>query len=231
MKTYNTEPKSTADVVFSTDTSKKIVSSILNGKLPFPFGGKTAICLFGTYGTGKTAYADIFCNEYESIRSGVACSANVTFISCDSSNNITQLIKNCENIRSYVSLNSTGYHYFIFDEVDNLTQEAQRKLKSFLNHSDIITVMTTNYVHKLDNGLRNRCHSINFNAASDTQYLNRLKAILRVNRLPIPSDELLLSKITGAGGSWRDILSQAFFLSESMTPNEKCKRTPNMRLV
>jgi replication-associated recombination protein RarA len=214
MKKYNTEPKTTADMVFSNQTSKTMVSSILNGKLPFPFGGKTAICLFGTYGTGKTAYAGIFCNEYESIRAGSHCDANVTFVACDSSSNISQIIKDCERIRTFVSLNYTNIHYFIFDEVDNLTQGAQRKLKSFLNNSGIIAVMTTNYVNRLDKGLKNRCHMISFNAGSDKQYLDRLKFLLDCNNFAIPSDELLLSKIRNAEGSWRDILSQVFFLSE-----------------
>ena len=60
---YNFTPKSTNDMVFSNTTSKTLIHNILKGDLPFPRNGVSGLLFYGVYGTRKTTYADVFCNE------------------------------------------------------------------------------------------------------------------------------------------------------------------------
>lgn len=212
-----TQPNSTADMVFADNISETLVRALIDQTLPFPIAGKSAMLLYGTFGSGKTTYASIFCRDFERQRSGQEDIA-IEFVSCDSTESITQILKRCEQIRERVSFSGSGLHYFVFDEVDNLTPEAQRRLKAFLNHNNIVCVLTTNYVHRVDDGVKSRCHVVNFNATQTASYLPRVKQIIRQNRLPMPSDAELLEKIENADGDWRDIVSHVMYLCNSMQP-------------
>ncbi|MBO6898132.1 MAG: AAA family ATPase [Shimia sp.] len=214
----NTNPKTTADMVFADSVSETLVRALLNQTLPFPIAGKSAVLLYGTFGSGKTTYADIFCRDFEEQRGGSRDDTVIDFVSCDSTENITQILKRCESIRETISFNTSGLHYFVFDEVDNLTNEAQRKLKAFLNYSNIVCVLTTNYVDKVDDGVKSRCHMVNFNATDTANYLHRVKQIIRQNRLPMPSDAQLLAKIENADGDWRNIVPYVMYLCNSLQP-------------
>lgn len=218
-----TNPQTTADIVFADSTSETLVHALINQVIPFPIGGKSAVLLYGTFGSGKTTYAPIFCKDLERQRSGQEDVA-IEYISCDSTENITQILKRCEHIRELVSFNSSNLHYFIFDEVDNLTLEAQRKLKAFLNHPNIVCVLTTNYVDRVDAGVKSRCHKVNFNATQTANYLPRIKQIIRQNNLPMPSDAALLDKIENADGDWRDIVPYVMYLCNSLPPTPPKQR-------
>lgn len=229
---YNTDPKTTTDMVFAEQTSETIIRNILSQKLPFPMAGKTGLLFYGTFGTGKTTYAEIFCNDFDEVVAGGDAQPFIEFVACDSSEKINTIIKRCESIRSLMPINLSPYHYFIFDEVDNLTKEGQRKLKSFLNHSNIVCVLTTNYLHEVDDGLRNRCHAINFNAAATADYLPRIKQVLANNNLPVPNDAVLTTLIENAEGSWRDIIGYVLNASANL-PNHvpPPHRPPQLRVV
>lgn len=203
---YNTTPTLTTQIVFADSTSETLVKNIISGKMPFPLSGKSAVLLYGAFGTGKTTYARIFCNDFEAARVGTTEDAVIEYISCDSTESITQILTRCSKQRELVSFNRSGFHYFVFDEVDNLTAIAQRKLKAFLNYTNIVCVLTTNYVEKVDVGVRSRCFSINFNASDTANYLQRLKSIIRENKLPMPSDAALTQQIELAEGDWRDLV-------------------------
>jgi DNA polymerase III delta prime subunit len=203
---YNTTPTTTAQMVFANSTSEALATNLISGKIPFPLSGKSAVLLYGAVGTGKSTYARIFCNDFETARGGVVEDTMIEYVSCDSTENITQILSRCSKQRELVSFNRSGYHYFVFDEVDNLTDEAQRKLKAFLNYTNIVCVLTTNYVEKVDVGVRSRCFNINFNASDTANYLHRLKTIIRENNLPIPTDAVLTQQIALAEGDWRDLV-------------------------
>jgi len=51
------KPTSLDDFVISDAASKQQLEAIVSGKLPFPLFGKNSICLWGTYGTGKSTLA------------------------------------------------------------------------------------------------------------------------------------------------------------------------------
>ena len=70
-----------------------------------------------------------------------------------------------------LSFNASGKHYYIFDEVDNLTKTAQAGLKTTLNSQRGIFILTTNNISQLDKGVKDRCVLVEMNAAIDAEYL------------------------------------------------------------
>lgn len=223
---YKTDPLSTSDMVFGSDTTQSTLNAILSRRLPFPQSGKNSLLLYGSFGTGKTTYAPIFCKEFEQAIGDPTAEPFVETIACDSTAKIDAILKRCERIRSLVP--QTGsYHYFVFDEVDNLTSDAQQRLKSFLNHSNIICVLTTNYVQKVDKGLRDRCYQLAMNAASDTQIALRVHKVLSQNQMRI-DDNALNEIISNSDGSMRDIVPIALAAAVSL---KRVKPTKALRVV
>lgn len=223
---YKTDPLSTSDMVFGSDTTQSTLNAILSRRLPFPQSGKNSLLLYGSFGTGKTTYAPIFCKEFEQAIGDPTAEPFVETIACDSTAKIDAILKRCERIRSLVPQTSS-YHYFVFDEVDNLTSDAQQRLKSFLNHSKVICVLTTNYVQKVDKGLRDRCYQLAMNAASDAQIALRVHKVLSQNQMRI-DDQMLTDIISNSDGSMRDIVPFALAAAVSL---KRVKPTKALRVV
>jgi DNA polymerase III delta prime subunit len=72
---------------------------------------------------------------------------------------------------------ASGKHYYIFDEVDNLSKTAQAGLKTTLNSQRGTFILTTNNISQLDKGVKDRCVLVEMNAATDAEYL-ALAAVL-----------------------------------------------------
>ena len=176
-------PKSTNDVVFSNPTSKMTIHNILNGKLPFPKNGIGELLFYGVYGSSKTTYADIFCNEIEFIRVGPLGKPFFHKIDCGKETNFVKTIQSYEPSCNWARITYSNLIYFIFDEVDNLKLEWQRSLKTFMNRQDIVCVLNTNHLNRVDDGVRDRYYEIDFNAANADDYLPRLRQLIAEHNL------------------------------------------------
>jgi len=198
-------PKQVSDVVFHTDVERDKIKDIVKGYLPFPFAGKNGILLYGRWGTGKTTLARLLPDEIEQGKGGgdavyeyIRCMQGVT--------GVTVMLKITEAAK-FVSLLHSGLHYFVIDEVDNLTESAQASLKSAINYPNTVFVLTTNHIDKIDKGIINRCHEIDFNAAPPESWLplaNRMLGDMGVH--DVCQDALLEVIATGKGAA-RDILT------------------------
>jgi DNA polymerase III delta prime subunit len=108
------------------------------------------------------------------------------------------------------------------DEVDNLTKLAQQSLKSALNTSRGLFVLTTNNVSELDKGLLDRCVLVEMNAAEPTAYLETARAIVKVSNATLSDDELMPT-IKAANGSFRNLFHNVGRLArrkgQQPTPN------------
>ena len=105
----NFTPKKTSEMVFSNNTSRTTIHGILDGELPFPKNGISGLLFYGVYGSGKTTYADIFCNELEIIRGRQQGTANVHSIDCGKVTNFSKLTKLCLLLKgptTFISQNS-----------------------------------------------------------------------------------------------------------------------------
>lgn len=198
-------PKTIADVVFHSASEKEKIEDIVNGYMPFPFSGKNGILLYGLWGTGKTTLAKLLPDAIEQGKGGI--DSNYFYHACQQGQNGAALLNKITQCAGFVSQTHSGYHYFVLDEVDNLTDAAQASLKSAMNMPQTIFIMTTNHIEKIEKGVLNRCHLIEFNAAASADWLPLAHRILNDMQVSGVADDLLLQIITACKGSARDILA------------------------
>jgi len=198
-------PKDIKDVIFNSATEKQTVMDIVNGNMPFPFAGKNGILLYGLWGTGKTTLAELLPDAIERAKGGV--DSYYTLIKCVQGTNGGILMNKIITQAELVSLTYSGYHYFVIDEVDNLTEAAMASLKSAMNMPNAIFIITTNHIDKVERGVINRCEEVEFNAAPAEEWLPLANRVLKDMKVKGVDDEALIEVIASCKGSARDILT------------------------
>jgi DNA polymerase III delta prime subunit len=204
-KDFKYEPNQIGDIIWGNAESRLRIEDIVSGAEALPHCGKSAILLYGVFGTGKTTLAKMLPNAIEKGRTGDGLGWEADFIGCQQGFNGPQVMVLIEKILSRNSLNTSGLHYFILDEVDNLTKLAQQSLKSALNTDRGIFILTTNNISELDKGLKDRCVLVEMNAAPVSSYLPLAKSLIS-NMGVVMSDIDLLPTISAANGSLRNLI-------------------------
>ena len=199
------QPQTINEVVFGNDESRLLIEDIVGGILPFPFEGKTGILLYGTFGTGKTTLARILPEAIERGQTGQPLSFDADFFGCQQGHSGTVIADTLKKQNKVLSFNASGKHYYIFDEVDNLTKTAQAGLKTTLNSQRGIFILTTNNISQLDKGVKDRCVLVEMNAATDAEYLPLARRIAADENVVL-NDTQLLAAIAGSNGSFRNVI-------------------------
>lgn len=120
------------------------------------------LLLHGTWGVGKSAMMRAAMLEYY----GRFFDYNVRFI--NASRKSERNIENIEKVIKKMGISPRGdqysYRVFIFDEADQLTDDAELSLKeAMIDYSEMAkVVLITNHQNKIDGGLRSRCTPLYF---------------------------------------------------------------------
>jgi len=144
-------PASINDIVYHSVTERALINDIAAGKMQFPACGKNGILLYGIYGTGKTTLAKLLPDAIENGKGGG--NAIYDFFACEQGQNGASLFLKIRNRAQFMSFNYSGYHYFVLDEVDNLTAAAMASLKTAMGIAKTIFIMTTNNISAVDMGV------------------------------------------------------------------------------
>ena len=196
-------PTVAADIVFHSDVERRLILDVVSGKKAFPASGKNGLLLWGDYGTGKTTLARMLPEEIERGAGGVETIYD--YYRCHQNLTGPELMKKLEARAQYMSGHHSGNHYFVLDEVDNFSVKAQASLKSAMGYPNTIFILTTNFVARIDEGVKNRCISINCNAAPANAYLPIAKKVLAGCGAPPIADNKLIPIIERCNGSVRSI--------------------------
>jgi replication-associated recombination protein RarA len=197
-------PKTTEQMVFSDVKKKDYLSAITKRQIIFPANGKNSILLYGTYGTGKTTYSNIFFSEYEKSYGGD--SPDIESVVCDGSTPVSSLVKKLNKKLVYVSSNCSDKHYLLLDEFDIYSVEKQKKMKGFLNRENIVCIFTTNHLDRIDKGIQSRSLVVGMNQSVNLMdYVKRMRQIIRHNNLPMPDGTTLISIAKTNNGDWREM--------------------------
>ena len=211
------EPKTIKDIIWGNAESRLRIEDIVSGAEALPSCGKSAILLYGVFGTGKTTLANLLPNAIEKGRADEDLAIEADFIACQQGFNGPQVMSLIERVLSKTSFNASGLHYFVLDEVDNLTKLAQQSLKSALNTNRGIFILTTNNISELDKGLKDRCVLVEMNAAAINDYLPLAKNLVSDMGV-VMSDDDLLPTISAAKGSLRNLIHNVERLARRSNP-------------
>ena len=218
-------PNCLDDFIYSNQTERDTLDLILSRKLPFPFTGKSGILFHGGWGTGKSTLSFLMPGLFETAYSGhwnltqdigqmpapLEDNTMTEPFRCGgglSTTVITNKVK-AYNSRSQV-FHYSRHDYFVFDEVDKLTLGAQQSLKSVMDLKRCMFFFTTNYLHKVDAGIINRCYLVEMNQGKDPQsYLTIANNVLTNMGLAKTTleESTILAHASKAKGSLREFVS------------------------
>lgn len=190
------------DIVFANDRHQRTILQVVSNRKPFPAGNKNGILLHGLHGTGKSALAMLLPSAIEVSRGGGEAYERIFHIK--PGQNGADIIQKIDAQAQLIP--AATHQYFVLDEVDNLTNVAMKSLKSIMNTSNAVFILTTNNFDKIEEGIISRCHDIPFQEAPAEKWLPLAHKLLELGEVSNVNDSDLINVIVTCRGSARDII-------------------------
>ena len=103
-KDFKYEPNQIGDIIWGNTESRLRIEDIVSGAEAIPSSGKSAILLYGVFGTGKTTLAKMLPNAIEKGRTGDELGWEAEFIGCQQGFNGPQVMTLIERILSKLAM-------------------------------------------------------------------------------------------------------------------------------
>ncbi len=198
------QPTKISDVVFPDPHIEEIIQGYEIG-----VSGQSLL-LHGAWGSGKSTLAKLIPPAFEAnyptstvVQNGYV---DVMFIAGGSSARSNVGVKKIRNKTGLISINRSGKHFVILNEADLLSVPYQGALKALIDERPYaIFILTTNYIKKIDGGLRSRCDEVHLDPAPAERWMDRARFILNQEGAKI-SDQKLLALLKAYEGDNRKII-------------------------
>jgi len=218
-------PNCLDDFIYSNQTERDTLDLIFSRKLPFPFAGKSGILFHGGWGTGKSTLSFLMPGFFETAYSrGWNLAQDLGQMPTPSKDEIMTELFRCGGGLSITAINNkvmachnrsqvfhhSRHDYFVFDEVDKLTLGAQQSLKSVMDLERCMFFFNTNYLHKVDAGIINRCYLVEMNQGKDPNAYLKIANNMMTNMglaTTALSHATVLAHASKAKGSLREFTS------------------------
>jgi len=177
-KRLSAQFKSIDELVMADKNIPIKIYGLANPGSEFPNHANAGILFFGPNGTGKTTIAKLIPDLFEK-RSGNPNPAHYELRKCGVGPSGVEMLSKLDTLTDLAPFSSScGFHYVILDEVDNLSSEAMKRLKSLMNKSNVVFILTTNNIKDIDKGVQNRSTLIHVDKPSAEQWLPWVKMYL-----------------------------------------------------
>lgn len=201
--------------------SRRELLKFVAGVTQIPDHGKNGILLHGPFGSGKTTLANLLPRwiEYGKAHPGELTKDTAGLCEGYPVEDFDKDVKVCgqgmrgpelvDFIKSYGRClgitTQSRFRYLILDEIDNLTDPAQKTLKGEMNQTkQLIYLMTTNNLNKVDGGIKSRCHILNIGSAPLDSWLALIqRAYDRAGKV-IEFNDYVRRGVAGCNGDARD---------------------------
>ena len=129
--------------------------------------------------------------------------------------------RSVKHLSTAVNLNNvtpSKFSHYVIDELDDFSKAHQKKIRAAMNaRNNNIFYFTTNNLHLIDGGIRNRCYEIHMCAAMPQKWLPLFNRVLASRSVAPPAAASLLPIIQSCNGSVRDIVAAANMIAAKVT--------------